>query len=123
MTTINLPLTSPPLSLNDRMHWRVKAREVAALRELAATLARVQRVPSRETAVVTLHYRPRDRRARDAANLHATLKPLTDGLVDAHVLTRGDSSEYVEERCKIHLPIPGQPGALWLTITATDGEA
>jgi hypothetical protein len=114
VTHIDLGLSRPPLSLNDRMHWRVKAQHVAQLRLLAAHLAR--NVTPVERAVVTLHYRPRDRRARDAANLHATLKPLTDGLVDAGVLTRGDSSEYVEERCRIHPPEPGMPGALWLTI-------
>lgn len=114
--TIVLPISTPPLSLNDRMHWRKKASIVATLRAMSAALARD--VEPVEQAVVTLHYRPRDKRVRDAANLHATLKPLTDGLVDCGVLVKGDSSEYVDERCKIHPAIAGDHGALWLTIEA-----
>lgn len=120
MIVIALPMSRPPLSLNDRMHYRVKAKYVAELRGLAHALARAEKVAPMERAVVTLHYRPRDRRARDAANMHATLKPLTDGLVDAGVLTKGDSSEYVEERCKIHLAETGIPGAMWLTLEDPD---
>lgn len=120
---IELPRSKPPLSLNDRLHWRVKAKKVAEVRATAATLASQHGIPPMERAVVWLHYRPRDKRARDTANLHATLKPLTDGLVDAGVLTRGDSCEYVEERCRIHPPIPGQPGALWLELADPEGIA
>lgn len=117
MTTVPLPFTRPPLSLNDRGHWRPRAQKIAGLRAMARTLAVTHKVPPMEAAVVTLVYRPRDRRARDAANMHATLKPITDGLVDAGRLTRGDSSEYVEERCRIEPAVKGQPAALWLEIT------
>lgn len=118
MSAIPLPWTKPPLSLNDRDHWRVKAKKVAQVRAIGALVGR--NLPPTERAEVWLHYRPRDKRARDTANLHATLKPLTDGLVDAGVLSRGDSCEYVEERCRIHPPIKGQPGALWLVVSAPE---
>lgn len=116
MTTIPLPITRPPLSLNDRGHWRPRAKKIAGLRAMARTLARTHKVAPMERAVVTLVYRPRDKRARDAANMHATLKPITDGLVDAGVLVRGDSSEFVEERCRIMPAEKGKPAALWLEL-------
>lgn len=116
MSVLPLPWSKPPLSLNDRLHWRTKARLVKTVRDTAHSLALTANLPPVEHATVTLHYQPRDKRLRDTANLHATLKPLTDGLVDAGVLLNGDSSEFVTERCEIHPPIKGQPGALWLTV-------
>lgn len=116
MTTIDLPWSRPPLSANDRMHWAKKARHVAALRAMAKVKARAQRIQPLDRAIVTLHYRPRERRTRDALNMAPTLKPLTDGLVDAGVLARGDSSEYVDERCVLHEPVKGQRAKLWITI-------
>lgn len=118
MTTIPLPWIKPPLSLNDRQHWRAKAATVKSVRATATLLARSYRPTPRERAIVTLHYRPRDNRRRDNLNLAATLKPITDGLVDAGVLTRGDSSAWVDERCRIHPP--DGPPAMWLTITDPD---
>ena len=45
---------------------------------------------------VTLHYRPRDNRRRDADNLVPTLKALCDGLVDAG-LVPDDTPNYMHK--------------------------
>ena len=115
MTHIDLPYTSPPLSLNDRLHWAAKARLVATVRTATHALARTAKVQHVERATVTLHYRQRARRAIDKDNLFATLKPCIDGLRDAGVLDEDDSTR-VEPRVEIHAPIKGQGGALWLTV-------
>lgn len=40
MIVIPLPWDRPPLNLNQRYHWAVKARETARIRTLVAYLAR-----------------------------------------------------------------------------------
>lgn len=91
---LTLPLTRP-LSMNDREHWQIKRRRVAALRQAVATLARAAPIPPLERIAVELHYAPPDRRRRDPLNLVATLKPSEDGIVDAGVVP-DDVPEYVE---------------------------
>lgn len=78
---IRLPLVKP-LSLNDRKHWRVKARETSELRGGARLMIRQARIPQHERIAVGLVYYPPDRRRRDADNLVATLKVAADACVD-----------------------------------------
>lgn len=92
--TLELPFTKP-LSLNDRMHWRVKAKLVRQVRDAASVLCRQQKIPACTRIQVELHYTPRDRRVRDPLNLVATLKAVEDGIVDAGVVP-GDDPRYVE---------------------------
>lgn len=85
------------LNANDRLHWTVRRARVAEWRKAAFYAAKAQRVPLQTTKclvgisipVKTLKIR------RDGANLHATLKPCLDGLVDAGVFT-DDSTKYVK---------------------------
>lgn len=118
-----LPYRRPPLSLNDRDHWRAKAKVTAELRELAVALvnARCDLEPV-DTALVTLHYRPADKRARDAINMSPTLKPITDGLVDAGLLKNGDDSRYVTETCHIWPAEKGKPAEMWVTVESPRPE-
>jgi crossover junction endodeoxyribonuclease RusA len=112
MWTIRLPWTKPPLSLNDRSHWRLKAKRTAAVRAETAALARLELTADRVlTGVdltppidVTLTYYPRDKRRRDADNLVATLKACCDGLVDAGVVLDDDPTFMVK-----HMPIIAAP--------------
>ena len=86
---IPLPGARPPLSLNDRGHWRPKAKRAAGLRETVAWHARALRIPTGvDRIMVALYYVPADRRTRDADNLVATLKPCIDALT-AKGLARG----------------------------------
>ena len=85
--------TKPPLSLNDRMHWRKKASITKTVRFNVGAVA-AYAVPAVSAAIVELHYVPRDARRRDRDNLVATLKPCMDGLVDAGVIP-DDTPEYL----------------------------
>ena len=79
--SIRLPYRTPPMSMNDRQHWRTKARQTANLRRDVMALAAAHRLPTGLDRVrVQLVYVPRDRRRRDTDNLVATLKPICDAL-------------------------------------------
>lgn len=69
---------------------------------------------------VTLHYRPRDNRRRDADNLVPTLKALCDGLVDAG-LVPDDTPNYMHKHMPvIHPAERGKQGIMWLEINRKD---
>lgn len=117
MTELTMPLsfTRPPLSANDRTHWRPRARIIQQVRHEAATRARAMRWGPYRHITVRLHYRPRDRRVRDASNIMPTQKALIDGLRDARVIP-DDDARYVTETIPTIHPVNGKP-AMWLTIT------
>jgi crossover junction endodeoxyribonuclease RusA len=89
-----LPYSSPPLSLNQRLHHMQRSRLTRQLRDDVALLAKARRIPRLGRVRVELHYQPKDNRHRDADNLVATLKPCIDGLRDAGVIP-DDTPEYV----------------------------
>lgn len=110
-----------PLSLNDRMHWAVKAKATREVRESVWAAARALRVPSLGHVHVRLVYVPRDSRRRDTDNLWATAKPAIDALVDAGVIP-DDTSRYVtRHEPLIEEPVRDLPGArVWLTVWPGD---
>ena len=88
---------APPaklLSMNDRLHWRVKAKLTAEWRQAACYAARDARVGMLRPSVVSIGLPVRDSRRRDPHNYFATVKPIVDGLVDAG-LWPDDNSEWV----------------------------
>jgi crossover junction endodeoxyribonuclease RusA len=95
--------TKPPLSLNDRTHWRVKAKHTADIRAWIREWA-WHHVPACSVTDVTLHYVPRDARRRDADNLVPILKACCDGLVDAGVVP-DDTPELMRK----HMPVIDAP--------------
>lgn len=110
-----------PLTTNDRLHWRVKARYVAEIRESVAWRARQAHIPPQEHVTVQLHYAPGDARRRDAPNLVATSKPAVDALVDAGVVP-DDTARWVEELMPVlHVPtgVLHRVRSLWLTVEAS----
>ncbi|NEW27266.1 hypothetical protein [Nocardia cyriacigeorgica] len=142
--TIALPWSRPPLSLNDNGASRgarfAKAEKIRDIRDTVVTLAKAARLPKNvDTATITLHYRPRDNRARDSINLAPTVKAVVDGLTPPKVVMgrkRGpvvhsgygfvpdDSTRHVSTpEPVIHPAERGRPGALWLEITWTEQEA
>lgn len=110
---LTLPWDKPPLSMNDRMHWRPKSQWTKTLRQTSFLLARQARIPALGSCSVQLLWTPPDRRRRDEENPMATLKPLADGLVDAGVVV-DDTPDLMSKRCRI-LP-PERPPKLQLRV-------
>lgn len=94
MWELELPWKSPPLSLNQRMHWAVKARLTKEVRLVGFAKARGSKIPDLERCSVELVWYVNDRRRRDVDNPVLTLKALCDGLVDAEVVA-DDTPEYM----------------------------
>lgn len=117
MYEIDVPMwrSKPPLTANQRLHWRERHRRTKSVREAirhhAGNIGPCKRI------TVQLHYRPGDNRRRDAPNLHPTAKPAVDGLVDAG-LVADDTPEYVTEVMPAIHPGPG-PRRLWITVEVT----
>jgi crossover junction endodeoxyribonuclease RusA len=104
--------------MNDRTHWRVRADQVAVVRGAAFVLAKHAKVDKGcERVRITLHYRPVDRRRRDAINLAPTLKACEDGLVDARVVP-DDTPEFIDPQMPVIEPWQAgqKKGLLWLEI-------
>lgn len=117
MTRLDLPWRTPPLSMNQRLHWAAKARLSRTVRDVTHARAKAEEIPAFTVpVVVTLNYRQKVQRPIDKDNLYATVKPCLDGLRDAGVIA-DDTSAHVTPLVAIHHPVPGHPGALWLTIT------
>jgi hypothetical protein len=116
-----LPWSRPPLSLNRHLHYMQEHRLKEQLRDATIVLAKQQRIPRLEAAVVELHWLKGDNRRADSDNIAPTLKPCIDGLRAAGVLDDDDASR-VRPLCRVVyrrdrvLP-PG--GHLALKITAT----
>lgn len=113
----DLPWSTPPISLNDRGHWRARAKKVKDVRADAKILAMAAHLPRNLSHVtVQLVYQPRDRRRRDADNLVGTLKAICDGLVD-YGMVDDDTPEYMTKHMpRIDAPVKGQTGRIWLEL-------
>lgn len=125
MTTWHLPLpfTRPPLSMNDRSHWAVRARHTKMIRKAAATVARAQGVRPCARIAVELHYQQKIARPIDGDNLMATVKPCVDGLRDAGVVSDDDTTRVIHHSPVIHAPHPGQRhGLVWLIVRDLGGD-
>ena len=118
--TIPLPYPRPPLSANDRMHWAQKARITREVRETACVLAKHHKAPATDRLVVTLHYRPKDKRRRDTINLTLLQKVLVDGIVSAGVI-KDDDHEHVSTPEPVIHPRSTTP-AMWLELDYPNGE-
>lgn len=103
-TTFQFPWKSPPLSMNDRKHWRVKAKITAEIRALMHAQAR--HIPDLGRCEVELVWVVADRRRRDADNVVPVLKALCDGLVDAEVVA-DDTPELMRKSMPIIRFEPG----------------
>lgn len=79
---IALAYPTPPLSLNDRDVWQVRARKARLLRDRVRAMTAHLQIPRLEAVHIDMLWIPKDRRVRDADNLVATLKPGIDGTRD-----------------------------------------
>ncbi|OAZ40917.1 hypothetical protein A9Z40_02965 [Microbacterium arborescens] len=85
VVVLDLGVTTPPLTLNQRLHRHPKASITAELRENVANLARRLGMPPMIHPAVQLVWLVESRHARDEDNIVATLKAACDGLVDAGI--------------------------------------
>ncbi|OZC62757.1 hypothetical protein CH276_14145 [Rhodococcus sp. 06-470-2] len=129
--TIELPWTTPPLSMNDRgasvQAARAKAAQIAQIRSDVYYLAHGAKLPKNVGhAVVQLHYRPGTNARRDTDNLIATAKPIFDALAGAadglvgYGLVPDDIPQFMSKpEPIIHQTRKGQ-ARMWLDITISD---
>ena len=112
---IELP-TRRPLNLNHRMHYMVRAKLTAAVREEAAEVIELAGVPHLDHCRTWVAYSPRDQRVRDPINLIPTLKACEDAMKDCGVV-EDDNPRFVESVMPIILPKNDEKrGFLWLVI-------
>lgn len=94
-TTLHFDWRRPPLTENQRHHWRKKAQLTKDVR-LVAKLA-AARIPHFARIEVELTWVVKDFRRRDDDNITPTMKALCDGLVDADVVD-DDTNTYMVKR-------------------------
>lgn len=123
MIEIELPLVQGkvPLTLNQRLHWREKARRNALVRDCVMVRAKAAKLGHHHHVTVRLHFAPGDARRRDQDNLVATLKPSLDGLVLANVIP-DDTPDHVTWYSPMIHPGAGKR-RLWLEVTVTVEDA
>lgn len=118
---VELPWTSPPISLNDRDHWRVAWRKRQAAKEAARwSIRAAKRRPRWEAAEVELVWRVRTLHTRDLDNPIATLKPCLDALVAERVIPGDDWRIVRRASVRIEPPDPSRKAAMWLEVTQTE---
>lgn len=107
-----------PLSLNHRIHYRVKALRTAEIREATRDLIALFDIPPMERVLTTLFYSPRTNGRRDPINLIPMLKACEDALVDSGVVP-DDNPTFVRTLMPEVLPKfadGGPTGRLWFVV-------
>lgn len=128
MTVIPLPMWNgaPPLTKNDTRrqgHHHAMRRKWQTALEEARWAIRAADVEPLESAVVVLHWRQPDKRRRDGDGASLTLSACLDALVLEEVIPDDSWRFVVHSGITVHAPIPGQPGALWLSVSPVPGDA
>jgi crossover junction endodeoxyribonuclease RusA len=105
--TITLPLPSPKLSPNARIHWAQRSKLVKAARTTARLIAQAQGVSS---ATPIHSYRLRfiwkDKRRHDRDNSASSAKSVLDGIADA---TGQDDADWLFYGVEFGEPDKGNP--------------
>lgn len=102
---MTVPRADDWLNANQRLHFMRHAAAVANWRQAAHWAAKAEKLPRLRKAqiIATLHFG--DRRRRDPANYHPTLKPIIDGLVDYGLLPDDDHQHLIGPDIRM-----GEPG-------------
>lgn len=113
------------LNANDRKHWRVKAALTADWRLRAGWEAVRAKVPPLPRAHIVAELRFADRRRRDPANWHPTVKACVDGLVDVGVLPDDNAKHLLGPDLRLGPAVGAGRGAvvlhIWPRAEACDG--
>lgn len=121
-TTIALPWLKPPLTGNrTRGNPYARANEVKEAKFEAIVAIKAAAVAPMVGAEITLHFRPSDKRRRDADGMFPTLKVCQDALVLCAVIPDDSWVHVPSASCRIHPPTT-EPAAMWLTLTDPDLE-
>jgi len=99
---------------------KVKAKALAEAR-WAIKAKRLRPIDGR--VVVVLHWQPATRRRADPDGLAPTLKVVLDALTAEGIIPDDSWAEVAHAGITAHPPLPGQAGALWLTVNATSDAA
>ncbi|WP_294567573.1 hypothetical protein [uncultured Arthrobacter sp.] len=118
MSTVTLPFETPPLVKNAvrKMHHHKEAKIRRESVEAARYAIRAAKIPALERAVIVMHWRMPTRHRRDGDGAQPTLSLVLDALVLEGVLPDDSWQFVVHSGVTTHPPLPGQPGALWLSI-------
>lgn len=116
--TLTLPVAVPSMEVanaNDarREHWAVKSRKARALRARGALAWRLAGSPRMDRVRCVVHVYYPDRRKRDVANLHPTVKALVDGMVAAGLLADDDDAHLTGPHLEHGPDDVTPPLALW----------
>lgn len=115
--TIPLPWPKPPLTGNrTRGNPYARANEVKVAKAEAVAAIRATNPRPVVGANVALHFRPKDKRRRDADGLFPTLKVCQDALVECGVLPDDSWVSVPAATCKIHPPT-SEPAGCWLVLS------
>jgi Holliday junction resolvase RusA-like endonuclease len=112
-TVLTFDWPRPPLTANQRLHWRKKADITRKVRRAATLLARD--VPTLDKITVDLAWVVNTKHRRDVDNLVPTLKALCDGLVDADIVP-DDTPEFMSKTMPTIRYEPASVAHLELTI-------
>lgn len=116
--TLTLPVAVPAAEVanaNDarREHWAVKSRKARALRARGALAYRLAGSPRMDRVRCVVHVYYPDRRKRDVANLHPTVKALVDGMVAAGLIPDDDDAHLAGPHLEHGADDVTPPMALW----------
>ncbi len=116
--TTQQPWPGELINLNDRDHWSVKAKKVAAWRDATYWWAKQQhwtRVSGFATVDILLGVKDPQRR-RDNSNWQMVTKSCVDGLVLAGVLEEDDSTRVLQNPPSFTNLIPPRTVAVTITV-------
>jgi crossover junction endodeoxyribonuclease RusA len=119
--TVTLTVYDPGcgfINLNERMHWRVKARLTKQWRTAAALVATADPTPQLQRAHILVTFHKNNSRKYDVHNLLPTVKAAVDGLVDAGVIPDDDNAHLIGPDLRAGDPVARTERArLVITIT------
>ena len=115
--TFRFDWTTPPLSLNQRLHHMVKAKITKEVRSLMHAQARG--IPPLERCEVRMVWFVNTKARRDDENPVLTLKALCDGIVDAEVV-EDDTFEFMVKHMPRICYIPKRVDVAHIELTITE---
>jgi crossover junction endodeoxyribonuclease RusA len=107
---------SPPITANQRHHWRKKAALTCLVRAASSLLAKSAGIPAMARCEVSLIWFVSTKHRRDADNVVPTLKAMCDGLVDAGIVPDDTPLEMVKHMPEVVYMGPGKKPYMQLAI-------